>query len=99
MLRSFLDEFDCVRFIGRILLYNKGIKRNGGNIMKIRFLRSFFCGNTPERMLDAQVRPFRKQLRLAGLNEDELRRMDPDERVAVLEGAKLNPFDYIYLAC
>ena len=54
--------------------------------MKIRFLRSFFCGKTPERMLDAQVRPFRKQLRLAGLNEDELRRMDPDERVAVLEG-------------
>lgn len=51
--------------------------------MKIRFLRSLFCGNTPERMLDAQVRPFRKRLRLAGLNEDELRRMDPDERVAV----------------
>ena len=67
--------------------------------MKIRFLRSVFCGNTPERMLDAQVRPFRKRLRLAGLNEDELRRMDPDERVAVLEGVKLNPFDYIYLAC
>ena len=99
MLRSFLDEFDCIRFIGRILLYNKGIKRNGGNVMKIRLLRSVFCGNTPERMLDAQVRPFRKRLRLAGLNEEELRKMDPDERVAVLERAKLNPFDYIYLAC
>ena len=67
--------------------------------MKIRFLKSLFDGNTPERMLDAQVRPFRKQLLMAGLNEDELRKMDPDERVAVLERAKLNPFDYIYLAC
>lgn len=67
--------------------------------MKIRFLRNFFCGNTPERMLDTQVKPFRNQLRRAGLNEDELRKMDPDERVEVLERAKLNPFDYIYLAC
>ena len=67
--------------------------------MKIRFLKSFFDGNTPERMLDAQVRPFRKQLRMAGLNEEELRKMDPDERVAVLERSKLNHFDYIYLAC
>lgn len=67
--------------------------------MMIRFLRNFFCGNTPERMLDAQVKPFRNQLRRAGLNEDELRKMDPDERVEVLERAKLNPFDYIYLAC
>lgn len=67
--------------------------------MKIRLLRSVFCGNTPERMLDAQVRPFRKRLRLAGLNEEALRKMDPDERVAVLEQAKLNPFDIsIWLA-
>lgn len=34
----------------------------------------------------------------AGLDEKTLRRMDPDERVAALEGAGLDPYDYIYLA-
>ena len=37
-------------------------------------------------------------LRHAGLKEDALRRMDPDDRVAELEGAGLDPYDYIYLA-
>lgn len=37
-------------------------------------------------------------LRLAGLDEDTLRRMDPDDRVAALEKANLDPYDYIYLA-
>ena len=37
-------------------------------------------------------------LRKAGLNEEKLRRMDPDDRVAALEGAGLDPYDYIYLA-
>ena len=33
-----------------------------------------------------------------GLDEKTLRRMDPDDRVAALEGAGLDPYDYIYLA-
>lgn len=39
-----------------------------------------------------------KGLCMAGLDEDTLRRMDPDDRVAALEGAGLDPYDYIYLA-
>ena len=38
-------------------------------------------------------------LHCAGLNEEKLRQMDPDDRVAALEGAGLDPYDYIYLAC
>lgn len=38
-------------------------------------------------------------LRRAGLNEEKLRRMDPDDRVVALEKAGLDPYDYIYLAC
>ena len=34
----------------------------------------------------------------AGLDENNLRRMDPDDRVAALEGAGLDPYDYIFLA-
>ena len=34
----------------------------------------------------------------AGLDEKALRRMDPDDRVVALEGAGLDPYDYIYLA-
>ena len=34
----------------------------------------------------------------AGLDEKTLRRLDPDDRVAALEGAGLDPYDYIYLA-
>ena len=34
----------------------------------------------------------------AGLDEKSLRRMDPDDRVAALEKAGLDPYDYIYLA-
>lgn len=37
-------------------------------------------------------------LRKVGLDEGKLRRMDPDDRVAALEGAGLDPYDYIYLA-
>ncbi len=37
-------------------------------------------------------------LRRLGLDENVLRRMDPDDRVAALEGAGLDPYDYIYLA-
>lgn len=38
-------------------------------------------------------------LRAAGLDEAELRAMEPDERVEALERAHLDPYDYIYLAC
>lgn len=38
-------------------------------------------------------------LRLAGLDEEMLRRMDPDDRVEALERVGLDPYDYIYLAC
>lgn len=49
--------------------------------------------------MDADYEPVRDELTQAGLNEEELRQMDPDDRVAALENAKLDPYDYIYLAC
>ena len=36
-------------------------------------------------------------LRAAGLDEQQLRAMEPDDRVEVLEQAHLDPYDYIYL--
>ena len=53
----------------------------------------------PEKMLTLQLRRQRLQLRRAGLQEGTLRKMKPDERVAVLEQARLDPYDFIYLAC
>ena len=53
----------------------------------------------PERMLSLQLRRQRLQLRRAGLRETVLRKMEPDERVAALEQARLDPYDFIYLAC
>lgn len=41
-----------------------------------------------EQILDAQFEPIGDELRMAGLDGESLRQMDPDERVAVLE-AKL----------
>ena len=38
-------------------------------------------------------------LLLAGLREQSLRELSPDERVAVLEKNGLDPYDYIYLCC
>ena len=49
--------------------------------------------------VDAEYESFRDKLSAAGLNEETLRKMDPDDRVAVLEQAQLDPYDYIYLAC
>lgn len=49
--------------------------------------------------LDAEYAPARDELSRAGLSEEMLRRMDPDDRVAALEQASLDPYDYIYLAC
>ena len=48
---------------------------------------------------DAEYEPYREELSIAGLNEEELRKMDPDDRVAALEAAHLDPYDYIFLAC
>ena len=52
-----------------------------------------------QRLLDAEYAPRRRKLRAAGLDEKALRRMPPDERVAALEQARLDPYEYIYLAC
>lgn len=67
--------------------------------MIIAFLKELFCINPEERAVDAEYETFQDELSLAGLNEEELRSMDPDDRVAALEQAKLDPYDYIYLAC
>ena len=63
------------------------------------FLKNLFrC--SPERLvLDAEYEPCQEELAQAGLSEEQLRQMDPDARVAALEQAHLDPYDYIYLAC
>lgn len=66
--------------------------------MIIGLLRGLFR-NAEEEILDAEYEPCRKDLRLAGLSEEALRQMDPDDRVVALEAAELDPYDYIYLAC
>ena len=66
--------------------------------MIIKVLRTLLHWNR-EEILDAEYEPFRRELNLAGLQETELRKMDPDDRVAALEQANLDPYDYIYLAC
>jgi len=65
----------------------------------IEFLRALFSANPEEQALDAEYEPLREELSLAGLDEEELRQMEPDDRVAALEQAQLDPYDYIYLAC
>lgn len=67
--------------------------------MFIRFLKALFYVNPEDRAMDAEYEPFREELRLAGLSEEALRHMEPDDRVAALEQARLDPYDYIYLAC
>lgn len=70
--------------------------------MIIEFLRELFRVHPEyavDQAMDAEYEPFRDELSLAGLDEEELRRMDPDDRVAALEQAQLDPYDYIYLAC
>ena len=67
--------------------------------MIYRFFKKLIYGKPEERVMDAEYEPYREELSLAGLSETELRQMDPDERVAALEEARLDPYDYIYLAC
>lgn len=59
--------------------------------MKKWFL-GFICGADG-------LRRQRFALLLAGLREEALRDLSPDERVAVLEKNGLDPYDYIYLCC
>lgn len=70
--------------------------------MILDYLKRIF-GSDPlpevDRPLDAEYEPVRDALSLAGLDEKKLRKMKPDDRVAALERAKLDPYDYIYLAC
>ena len=61
--------------------------------MIIKFLEDLLHWNEEEEVLDAEYEPFRDQLSLAGLSEEELRKMDPDDRVAALERANLAPYD------
>ena len=64
-----------------------------------QFLKRLLYGTPKEQAVDAEYEPFREELLLAGLNEKNLRSMEPDDRVAALEQANLDPYDYIYLAC
>ena len=52
-------------------------------------LQKLFYGKRLQRLLDAEYAPLRKKLRTAGLDEKTLREMDPDDRVAALEQARL----------
>ena len=65
----------------------------------IPFLKKLFYLSPEEKALDAEYEPYREELCLAGLSEEILREMEPDDRVAALEQAQLDPYDYIYLVC
>ena len=69
--------------------------------MMIDFFRYVMNRHQPgeDRVMDAEFEICRDELAQAGLSEEQLRQMDPDERVAALEQAQLDPYDYIYLAC
>lgn len=67
--------------------------------MIYRLIKKLIYGKPEEQIMDAEYEPYREELHLAGLSEAELRQMDPDDRVAALEKARLDPYDYIYLAC
>ena len=73
--------------------------RERGGFRMIAFLKELLYGKPEEQIMDAEYEPYRDELRLAGLSEENLRKMDPDDRVAALEQAHLDPYDYIYLAC
>ena len=67
--------------------------------MIIKLLEELLHWNEEEEVLDAEYEPFRDQLSLAGLSEEEVRKIDPDDMVAAVEQANLDPYDFIYLAC
>ena len=57
-----------------------------------KWFGNFICGADG-------LRRQRLALVFAGLKEEKLRAMSPDDRVAVLEKNGLDPYDYIYLCC
>lgn len=65
----------------------------------MEFIHDYIRLKKREALLQAQYKPYRAQLHRVGLSERRLRRMAPDERVRALEQAKLNPYDFIFLAC
>ena len=65
----------------------------------VKQLLSFAQLPERDRAMDAHFEPATDALTLAGLSEEILRKMEPDDRVAALEQAQLDPYDYIYLAC
>ena len=67
--------------------------------MTIEFIHHLIRAKKREALLDAEYKPYRSQLQRAGLSERKLRRMEPNERVRALEQAKLDPYDFIFLAC
>lgn len=67
--------------------------------MILTVFKTLLTPKPEEVALDAEYESCRDRLRLAGLSEQALRKMDPDDRVALLEQAQLDPYDYIYLAC
>ena len=70
--------------------------------MIIGFLRDLLHINpllAEDMPMDAEYELLHDELSQAGLSEEMLRRMDPDDRVAALEQVLLDPYDYIYLAC
>ena len=94
-----LPFLNCTRFLGQ----NPGIMgsetRTGGSDDDYQILGRFAPLERGGRSAGRGVRTLRDQLSLAGLSEEELRKMDPDDRVAALEQANLDPYDFIYLAC
>ena len=67
--------------------------------MFFQLFQSVLSRNRYSRSLAAEYEPYREELVQAGLSERKLRRMAPDDRVAALEKARLDPYNYIYLAC
>ena len=63
--------------------------------MIIKLLEDLLHWNEEEEVLDAEYEPFRDQLSLAGLSEEELRKVDPDDRVAALEQANRDPYVFL----
>ena len=67
--------------------------------MTVKFIHHLIQVKKREALLNEEYKPYRTQLQRAGLSERKLRRMEPNDRVRVLEKAKLNPYDFIFLAC
>ena len=56
-------------------------------VMMIESLKDLFYWSEDEEVLDTEYEPLREWLRLAGLFEEKLQKMDPDDWVAALKQA------------